>query len=303
MERPLAFVLGGGGARGALQVGAIKALLEAGVQPDILVGTSIGAVNAAFLALHGVSLLGVEQLVQAWEDSARADLLPSNYLWLTVRALFGRPVEAPVHRMREFFLAHGITPELKFADLPDVRLVIVAADLNKGEPVVYGSNPDDSVLEALIASTALPPWVQPLHKDERLLIDGGVVSNLPIEPALASGARQIVAMNLVDFRDVMVAASGFGPFLGKLFNTVEQRQLALEMALAKARRVPVYYLGLLGNEHVPLWNFTRSEDLIATGYEIARKELEAGTLLPLTRKPGWLEDMQERVRAGLRKIG
>jgi NTE family protein len=284
-------------------VGAIKALLEAGVKPDILVGTSIGAVNAAFLALHGVSLGGAEQLVQAWKDSARADLLPSNYLWLTVRALFGRPVEAPVHRMREFFLAHGMTPELTFADLPDVRLIIVAADLNKGEPVLYGSNPDDSVLEALIASTALPPWVQPLQKDEWLLIDGGVVSNLPIEPALASGARQIVAMNLVDFRDVMVAAQGFGAFLGKLFNTVEQRQQALEMALAEARGVPLHYLGLLANEHLPLWNFTRSEELIATGYETARKELEAGTMLSLTRKPGWFERMQERIKAGLRRIG
>ena len=205
--------------------------------------------------------------------------------------------------MREFFLAHGMTPELKFADLPDVRLVIVAADLNKGELVVYGSNPDDSVLEALIASTALPPWVQPVHKDERLLIDGGVVSNLPIEPALASGARHIVAMNLVDFRDVMVSGYGFGPFLGKLFNTVEQRQHALEMALAEAHGVTVYYLGLLGSEHVPLWDFTQSEELIATGYEIARKELEAGTLLPLTRKPGWLEHMRERIKVGLRKFG
>jgi NTE family protein len=303
MERPLAFVLGGGGARGALQVGAIKALLEAGVQPDILVGTSIGAVNAAFLALHGVSLGGAQQLVQAWKDSARADLLPSNYLWLTVRALFGRPIEAPVHKMREFFLAHGMTPELKFADLPAVRLIIVAADLNKGEPVLFGSNPDDSVLEALIASTALPPWVQPLHKDERLLIDGGVVSNLPIEPALAFGAREIVAMNLVDFRDVMVAAHGFGPFLGKLFNTVEKRQHALEMALAGAHGVTVYYLGLLGTEHIPLWNFTRSEELIATGYETARKELEAGILLPLTQKPGWYERMRDQIKAGLRKIG
>ena len=65
MERQLAYVLGGGGARGALQVGAIRALLEAGVRPNLLVGTSIGAVNAAFLAFHGVSLQGVERLTEA----------------------------------------------------------------------------------------------------------------------------------------------------------------------------------------------------------------------------------------------
>jgi NTE family protein len=303
MNRQLAFVLGGGGARGALQAGAIKALVEAGAQPDLLVGTSIGAVNAAFLALHGANLQGVGQLIQAWRDSTQADLLPSNYLWLTVRALFGRPIESPVNRMREFFITHGMTADLKFGDLGDRQLIIVAADLNKGVPVLYGSNPDDSVLQALIASTALPPWVQPLHMNERLLIDGGVVSNLPIEPALAHGVREIVAMNLVDFRDVLSATHGFGPFLGKLFNTVEQRQLALEMALAKAQGVPVYCLNLLGKEHVPLWDFTQSNELIETGYETACKELEEGVLRPLIHKPGWLERMRQKIISGLRRSG
>lgn len=303
MGRNLAFVLGGGGARGALQVGALKALLEAGVQPDMLVGTSIGAVNAAFLALHGVNLQGVEQLRQAWIDSADADLLPSNYLWLTVRALFRRPIEAPVHRMKEFFLTHGMDSELKFGDLQDVRLIIVAADLNSGTPVLYGSDPQDRVLDALIASTALPPWVQPLQMDESLLIDGGVVSNLPIEPALANGATEIVAMNLVDFRDVMSTPYGFGSFLGKLFNTVEQRQHELEMALAEAKGVPVYYISLLGKEHVPLWNFTHSQELMATGYEIATRELAGGSLYPLIHKPSWFEVLRQEIKAGLSRFG
>ena len=195
-----------------------------------------------------------------------------------------------------------MTPELKFGDLAGIKLVIVATDLNKGVPVLYGSNPEDRVLEALIASTALPPWMQPLQKDEWLLIDGGVVSNLPIEPALAMGAREIVAMNLVDFRDVTSATHGFGSFLGRLFNTVEQRQLALELALAEARGVPVYCLNLLGNEHVPLWNFTHTDDLIAKGYETARKELEEGILRPLGVKPGWLKQMQQKISAGLRQF-
>ena len=62
MNKCLAFVLGGGGARGAMQVGALRALIEAGLKPDLLVGTSIGAVNATGLALWGVSLAGIEAL-------------------------------------------------------------------------------------------------------------------------------------------------------------------------------------------------------------------------------------------------
>jgi NTE family protein len=64
MNRPLALVLGGGGARGALQVGGLRALLEANIQPDLLVGTSIGAVNAATLAIRGAAASSIASLVE-----------------------------------------------------------------------------------------------------------------------------------------------------------------------------------------------------------------------------------------------
>jgi len=85
--RVLAFVMSGGGARGALEAGALRALLEAGIRPDMLVGTSIGAVNAACLALNGLDGTGLAGLETAWRDAAAADLLPANYLWQTLRAL------------------------------------------------------------------------------------------------------------------------------------------------------------------------------------------------------------------------
>lgn len=300
MREQTAFVFGGGGSRGALQVGAVKALLEAGIKPDLLVGTSIGAVNAAYLALHGVSLQGLENLEAAWHDAAQSNLLPSNYLWLTVRALFNRPAVDPVHRLRDFYIKHGISPQLRFSDLRDVRLMIVAADLNGGRPVLYGADPDDSVLDGLVASTALPPWVPPMQMQDKLLMDGGVVSNLPIETALAMGSREIVALNLMDFRDVLASESGFGPFLGKLFHIVERRQLELEMALAEANGVKVYRLDLLNEFHVPLWQFDHTEELIAVGYDAACRELAEGTLLPLMERPGWVERVIHAIRYKLR---
>lgn len=273
MNRPLAFALGGGGARGALQVGAVRALLEAGHQPDLLVGTSIGAVNATYLALHGPTLASLPGLIEAWHDAAAADLLPANYLWLTVRTLFNRVGWRPYHRMRDFFIAHGVPPELRFGDL-DMRLILVAADLNTGRSVLYGADPQQSVLEGLLASTALPPWVHPLEKDGQFLVDGGVISTLPIEPALAQGARAIIALDLADPREAPAEAHGFGPFLGKLMNTIEQRQQEMELALAEARGVSVWRIALQGEQPVPIWDFSRTDKMIGRGYAIASQEVE-----------------------------
>jgi len=103
----LAFVLGGGGGRGALQVGALRALLEAGLQPDLLVGTSAGAVNATYLAMRGFNLETLESLEANWHAAAEADLLPANYLWLTVRLMFHHTGIYAGHRMRDFFISLG----------------------------------------------------------------------------------------------------------------------------------------------------------------------------------------------------
>lgn len=273
MKKQLAFVLGGGGARGALQVGALRALLEAGLRPDILVGTSIGAANATFLALHGINLDSLDKLTECWQQAEKAELLPSNYLWLTVRALFHRPSEYPAHRMRNFFISNGLNPEMRFKDIEGVRLYLVAADLNSCRPVLYGQDPEESVLEAVLASTTLPPWVSPIEKEGKTLIDGGVVSTLSIQSAMQVGATEIIALDLSDSRVYVQEGSGFGPFLGKLIHTVEQRQTDLELELAAARRVPVLHIPLKGANPVQLWDFNHSLDLMDQGCAITKEAL------------------------------
>lgn len=270
----LAFVLGGGGARGALQVGALRALLEAGIHPDLLVGTSAGAANAAFLAARGFTHRSLTELEVAWHDAAAADLLPANYLWLTVRILFNRAGLRPFHhRFREFFLAHGLDPALRFGDLPGPGLILVAADLTEGRVVLYGQDPSQSVLEGLLASTAIPPWVRPLEVGEHFLMDGGALSNLPIEPAVQGGATEIIALDLFDPRFLEPGAHGFGPFLARLLVAVERRQIDLEMALARERGVPVRRLALRGEHPVAIWDFGHTEALIARGYAIAKRTI------------------------------
>lgn len=156
MKERVAFVFGGGGSRGALQVGALRALMEHGINPDMVVGTSVGAINATFIAKNGFSEGSMSALEAAWDDAAVSDLLPANYLWLTVRVLFNRVSVYPAHRLRDFFVRHGVDPDLRFEDLPGPRLFQVAADLNNYCSHLYGTVPGQTVLEGLLASTALP---------------------------------------------------------------------------------------------------------------------------------------------------
>ncbi len=293
-EKKIAFVLGGGGARGALQVGALRALLEADIHPQLIAGTSVGAINGASLANYGFDDDGIAMMEASWHDAAQASLLPSNYLWLTIRALFNKTGSHPVHRMEQFFIEHGITPDLKFEDLKH-PLLIVSADLNATRPIIFGRNPAESVLESLLASTALPPWIHPLEKDGRFLIDGGVVSNLPIEPVLQQGATEIIALDLSDPAGMPQAAQGFGSFFDKLITTIEQRQLALELALARAHQVTVHHILLKGKEPVPIWDFQHTDELIKTGYQITKESI-AGWQSEEQTKQNWFMQLAEKIK-------
>lgn len=275
MPRSLAVVLGGGGARGALQVGALRALFESGYTPNLLVGTSIGAVNAAFLAIHGPNLEGVAALVDAWHDAARADLLPVGYLWLAMRSLFNRPVYDPYHRMRDFYLSHGLTEELRFGDIHGVRLALVASDLSSGCPLIYGEDPQKTVLEGLLASTALPPWVRPLNASGHVLLDGGVVSTLPVEPAMRLGAGEIIALELIDPRIASNGDNSLGLLANRLIFSVEQRTADLECALAQARHIPLRRISMQWEEPVAAWDFSHTGELIEYGYTLACREIAA----------------------------
>ena len=275
MPRKLAIVLGGGGARGALQVGALRALFESGYTPNLLVGTSIGAVNAAFLAIHGLNLDGVAALADAWQDAASADLLPAGYLWLAMRSLFNHPVHDPYHRMRDFFLSHGLTEDLRFGDIQGLRLAVVASDLSSGCPLIYGEDPQKTVLEGLLASTALPPWVRPLNSSGHVLLDGGVVSTLPVEPAMRLGAGEIIALDLIDPRGAAGGDNHLGLLANRLIFSVEQRTADLECALAQARRIPLRRLTMHSEEPVAAWDFSHTRELIEYGYTLASREIAA----------------------------
>lgn len=271
----LAFVLSGGGARGALQVGALQALLEADICPDLLVGSSIGAVNATYLAIHGVNLKAVDGLKESWYKASRADLLPMNYFRLALRSFTSLSRDEVYVRIRDFYISQGLLPEASFRDLGEVDLVLVATDLNSGEAVLFGPHQDLSILDCLMDSITIPPWIMPNARQGNLLMDGGLISNLPIQPALKAGAESIIALDLNDLRDPPLPGPEVGKLLAKLVFTVAKRQTELELALAEGGQVPVLKINLLGNPPIAMWDFNYTRQLIEQGYQIAKTKIES----------------------------
>jgi NTE family protein len=292
MKHPLAFVFGGGGARGALQVGAVRALLEADIIPDLLVGTSIGAANATFLAIHGVTFETVDRLEAAWHTAASLELMPSNYLKLATQAVFTRYAGNSSHRIQQFCVSNGLTPDICYGDIETVRLIVVAADLEFGKIVLYGDRPEQSVLEGVLASIALPPWFQPIQREGQYIVDGGVVSNVPIEPSLAHGAQEVIALNINDLREQMGEGGGLGRMLIHLLQTVSERQIQMELALAEAQKVRVRMIQLTSPEIVPIWDFKHTREMIRCGYEQTREAIESWEKEP----QNWWEVVLEKTR-------
>ncbi|WP_374687883.1 patatin-like phospholipase family protein [Promineifilum sp.] len=188
----LAFVLSGGGSRGALQVGALQALLEAGIKPDMIVGTSIGAINAAWLASNP-TLEGVEELKKLYATVVADDLFPGGNkvaalsLVLRLPSLFAN---VGVKSVLDHYL-----PVERFGDLT-LPCYVVATDMDTGVNHVFGDNPDDRLVDGLMSSTAMAPLHPSWEVNGHTYADGGLGAMLPVMEAVERGATEIIGLNL-----------------------------------------------------------------------------------------------------------
>ncbi len=178
-----AVVLSGGASLGAAQVGMLRALIEAGIAIDLLVGTSVGAFNAAWLAGHPGQ--GIDSLVDIWASLRRRDVFPMN-LWHSAWALGGRrPSLASDTGMRSLLARHLTFARLEEAAIP---LHVVAVDVQSGKDVLFSSGP---AIDAVVASASIPGLLPPVAIGERWYMDGAVVNNTPISYAADLGAHSV----------------------------------------------------------------------------------------------------------------
>lgn len=184
----VAFVLSGGAAHGAIQVGMLAALYKHGVAPDLITAASAGALNAAFIASRPAVPETAEQLARVWTGLRRSDVFPLNPI-TGARGFFGRRDSfVSPHRLRAV-----IADSLEFQLLEDspIPLAVVTTDLLTGAERRLTTG---LAVEALLASAAIPGVFPPVRWGDRLLVDGGIAAHTPIASAIAMGARTIYVL-------------------------------------------------------------------------------------------------------------
>jgi NTE family protein len=262
----VAFVLAGGGSLTAAQVGMLQALTEAGVKPDLLVGSSAGAINAYCFAQHPSSA-GLDRLKRLWCDMRRSDVFPLRPTHL-VAGLVGRRdgLVAP-DRLRAFLTRH-----IGAADLADTRVPVsmVATDLADGQPVVFSSG---SVVDTLMATTALPGVFPPVELGQRRYVDGGVTADTPIRQAEDAGAT--VTYVLPSVGPEPSVPRGAVPVLLHAIGHLFGHAVATDLAAARGA---VHVLPAPAQGSASPFNFRDTARLIREGYETTRAALAPPTL-------------------------
>lgn len=186
----VAFVLAGGGSLAATHVGMLRALTESGIAPDLVVGTSAGAINAYQYAADPTAE-GIEHLQDLWHGLRRRDVFPINARDIVAGLIGKRDGFVSPDRLRTFLVDKVGDARLEDAKIP---VHIVATDLAEGEPVVLSNGP---AIPALLASAAMPGVFPPVTLDGRLLIDGAVTADTPIRQAEGLGATEIYVLPTV----------------------------------------------------------------------------------------------------------
>lgn len=182
-----AFVLSGGASLGSIQVGMLLGLAEAGIAPDLIVGTSVGAVNGGWIASRP-DVAGIKGLADLWRSLSRRDVFPTRPLTGLLGFLGSRPNLVPDRGLRRL-----LEDNIEFARLEDapIPLHVVATDVLSGDDVLLSAG---DTIDAIVASAAIPAVFPPVEIGGRDLIDGGVVNNTPLSHAVALGADVIWVM-------------------------------------------------------------------------------------------------------------
>jgi NTE family protein len=186
----VAFVLGGGGAGGAYEVGMLAALLEHGIVPDLVVGNSIGALNGAVVAAEPTTAM-VEKLRSVWLNLNEERIFGGSPFAPAANIL--RPGATHLHSNRALrALIEGVLPVRRFEDLK-VPFQCVAASIERAAEHWFA---EGSLLDAILASAALPGVLPVVEVEGEHFMDGGIVNSIPISRAVELGATAIYVLHV-----------------------------------------------------------------------------------------------------------
>ena len=184
-----AYVLGGGGLLGAAEAGMARALLEAGVTPDLICGTSIGAINGAALAADPTPA-GARRLLELWNVLANEDVLDGSVIRRVAEVVRRRTSLHGNGALRR--MLHERLPAHTFEELA-VPFECVAASIEQARECWFSTG---DLIEPVLASCALPGVFPPVRIGDEHFFDGGLVNSIPLDRAVARGADTIWVLHV-----------------------------------------------------------------------------------------------------------
>ena len=230
--KKVAFVLSGGGIRGPLHVGALQSLLEHGIEPDMFVGTSAGAINSGFLAAHGPSLGNISCLKDAWRSATRDVVYPGNVFTIAGRLVQNDDGLFPTEGMRKLIQTHLPPTAMTFGDLK-TPCYLTAVDLISRKLFVFGDFPEAPLIDGMMASSVIPVLQPPVMYASKELVDGGVLAEVPCAVAMDRGAEIIYAINLGAGEQPGTPVKGIFPIFMRTMETFLVQSLYQDLKRAK----------------------------------------------------------------------
>lgn len=269
-----AFVLTGGGNMGAVQVGMLAALRERRVVPDLLVGTSVGALNAAYLGGRGMTADALDGLARLWRRVRRQDVFPVDPLRQMLAVTGRRPSLCSSDPLRQL-----IADNLDYRQLQDavIPLHLVTTNVLTGEQVCLSTG---DAVSAVLASAAVPAVFPAVELDGMVLCDGGLAASGGISQAVALGADEVYLLPAGYACALTRAPAGALGAAVHALSLLIQRQLLLEVAHL-AERTDLHVLPPLCPVSVSPLDFTHAGELIGRAYRATSTWLaDGGDQLP-----------------------
>jgi NTE family protein len=297
----LTLVLSGAANYGAMQAGALKALFEAGLRPQMVVGTSAGALNAIHVASDPTSE-GIDKLRSIW-DSIRPDYVGRTSLLSSLKCLITKQesffLSEPLAQFFQDHLPHNIQTFGELAGMNGVRTYAMAVCMETAELVAFGDRNEDRLVDGAMASTAIPPYFPPWRVNGHRYVDGGILAKLPLKPAVEHGATQIIALDVRTLTGAYQRARDLIGISGYALSLMTDNQTKEGISWTVSKNVALRVIPLAVPPEVPFWDYGQAGYLYEFGYHLVEKELENR---PLEMNLDWKSEVWRNVNRILQRI-
>jgi NTE family protein len=259
----IGFVLSGGANRGALEVGALQALIAHNITAKLVVGTSAGALNGVYYASDPTAA-AMERLAQLWINTKKDDIFPGNKLTMAWRVLTGQDSLVGGDNFRRTFMRYIPSGARTFRDLK-IPFYAVTADIVSATTIIFGDEPDTPVADPVLASASFPIVLPPVMIDGFQLTDGGATAVVPIEAALLRGATELYVIDLEPDVSKQRPIHGVLPIAQQTLVTSLREQLIDDLRDAGKAGAIVHHINIQDFADLDLFDFSKTAQLIEAG--------------------------------------